>query len=142
MHHRWLILIVAVVSLTGCASSSASTPQATTTTPQATTTSPPRRDANVITAEELATVMQGDLLLAIQQLRPAFLQTRGMTSTGVGTAPEFLQVYVNGVRTGDASVLRQIAVIDVREVRRLSATEATQRYGTGHTMGAILVTRK
>jgi hypothetical protein len=51
-------------------------------------------------------------------------------------------VYVNGVRSGDVNSLHQIQVIDVREVRRLSATEATQRYGTGHTMGAILVTRK
>ena len=135
MHHRWIVLPAAAAVLAGCASSTGSTPQAT-------TTSAPRRDTNVITAEELATVTQGDLYLAVQQLRPTFLQTRGATSTGVGTAPEVLQVYVNGIRTGDVSSLHQIQVIDVREVRRLSATEATQRYGTGHTMGAILVTRK
>jgi hypothetical protein len=135
MPHRWIVLPVAAACLAGCASSTGSTPQGTTTTT-------PRRDTNVITAEELATVAQGDLFLAVQQLRPTFLQTRGMTSTGVGTAPEVLQVYVNGIRTGDVNALHQIQVIDVKEVRRLSATEATQRFGTGHTMGAILVTRK
>ena len=134
MHHRWIILSAAAW-LAACASSSGSTAQAT-------TTSSPRRDTNVITAEELANVAQGDLYLAVQQLRPTFLQTRGVTSTGVATAPEVLQVYVNGVRTGDVNTLHQIQAIDVREVRRLSATEATQRFGTGHTMGAILVTRK
>ena len=135
MRHRWLVLSAAAPLLAGCASSSGSTAQTTTTASS-------RRDTNVITAEELATVAQGDLYLAVQQLRPTFLQTRGATSTGVGTAPEVLQVYVNGVRSGDVNSLHQIQVIDVREVRRLSATEATQRYGTGHTMGAILVTRK
>jgi hypothetical protein len=135
MHHRWIVLPVAAAFLAGCASSASSTAQATTTTA-------PRRETTVITAEELATVAQGDLFLAVQQLRPTFLQTRGATSTGVGTAPEVLQVYVNGIRTGDVNALHQIQVIDVKEVRRLSATEATQRFGTGHTMGAILVTRK
>jgi hypothetical protein len=32
--------------------------------------------------------------------------------------------------------------MEVQEVRRLSASEATQAYGTGHTMGAIVVKRK
>jgi hypothetical protein len=51
-------------------------------------------------------------------------------------------VYVDGVRRGDLQVLRQINAIDVKEVRHLSATEATQRFGTGNTMGAIVVTSK
>jgi hypothetical protein len=134
MRHSWLVLLVATVGLAGCASSAG--------TSQQSGTAAPRRDTNLITADELATVQQGDLYSAVQQLRPSFLQTRGPTSTGVGTAPEVLQVYVNGVRTGDVSALRQLQAVDVKEVRRLSATEATQRYGTGHTMGAILVTRK
>lgn len=131
MHHRWIVLLAASVGLASCASSATQQSGAA-----------PRRDTSVITAEELATIPQGDLYSAIEQLRPTFLQTRGVTSPGVGTAPEVLNVYVNGTRSGDVNVLHQIQVIDVKEVRRLSATEATQRFGTGHTMGAILVTRK
>src|SRR5439155_13777521 len=102
----------------------------------------PRRDNSVISADEIASVHQGDLYGAIQQLRPMFLQTRGSTSLGIGTAPEVIQVYVDGIRMGDPNSLHQLQPSDVKEVRRLSASEATQKYGTGHSLGAILVTRK
>ena len=134
MHNQWFVLLAACAVLAGCASSAGTTQQST--------TAAPRRDTSVITAEELAAIAQRDLYSAIQQLRPSFLQTRGPTSPGIGTAPEVLNVYVNGVRSGDVTALRQILVADVKEVRRLSASDATQRFGTGHTMGAILVTLK
>jgi hypothetical protein len=101
-----------------------------------------RRNSDVITLDELATVGHYDLYAAINQLRPAYLVTRGVTSLGVATAPEVIQVYVDGARKGDLQVLHQINASDVKEVRHLSATEATQRFGTGNTMGAIVVTRK
>ena len=74
-------------------------------------------------------------------LRPAFLVVRGTSSFG-NAAAEVVQVYVDGVRRGDLQVLHQINAVDVKEVRHLSSTEATQRFGTGNTMGAIVVTRK
>src|SRR5438046_604807 len=117
----------------GCASAASSRTQTPTT---------PRRDANLITVEELTTVRQADLYAAIQQLRPTFLQTRGISSTGVGTIPEYIRVYVDGMLQGDVNVLKNMPASDIKEVRHLSATEATQKYGTGNTMGAILVTRK
>jgi hypothetical protein len=100
----------------------------------------PKPSSDLITAAELATVPQSDLYAAIQQLRSGFFRTRGITAPGAGSAPEEMQVYVNGTKKGNLDALHQIQAIDVREVRRLSATEATQRYGTGHTMGAIVVT--
>ncbi len=130
------ILLLSAIALGGCASSGSGTAA------QQSTAAAPRRDTNVITAQELATVQQGDLYAAVQQLRPGFFQTRGVTSPGIGAAPEYIQVYVDGVRTGDLNALHQLQANDVKEVRRLSATDATQKYGTGHTMGAILVTRK
>jgi hypothetical protein len=133
MLHRRFIAFAATIALAACASSSGTT---------SSSGAAPRRDSSLITAEELATIMQGDLYSAVQQLRPTFLQTRGITSPGVGSAPEVLVVYVNGIRTGDVQALHQIPVNEAKEVRRLSASEATQRFGTGHTMGAILVTRK
>jgi len=95
----------------------------------------------VITAEELSSTAPGDLYTAIDRLRPAFFQTRG-TSTFGHAQPEVLKVYVENVARGDVSTLRDINANDVLEVRRLSASEATQRFGTGNTLGAILVTLK
>ena len=129
-------LLVSFLVLGGCATGGTRTE--TTGTSSATTQ---RGGGDVITSEELAKVAHNDLYAAINQLRPTFLVTRGASSFGNG-APEVVQVYVDGVRRGDLQVLHQINAIDVKEVRHLSSTEATQRFGTGNTMGAIVVTRK
>ena len=47
-----------------------------------------------------------------------------------------------GILVGDTSVLKQYQARDIKEVPRLSAADATQKYGTGHSQGAILVTRR
>jgi hypothetical protein len=134
MLRRYSTLLIAF-AIAGCASTSTSSSE-TATTPA------PRRDTNVITADELAKSSASDLYAAIQSLRPSFLQTRGMTSPGIGTAPEVLNVYIDGIKAGDVSILHSLRAYDVKEVRKLSASDATQKYGTGHTMGAIVVTRK
>jgi hypothetical protein len=136
MSRRHLLLLITSAALAGCASSAA-TPSV-----EQSGTRPARRDANVITMDELVASPQGDLLSAVQTLRPAFLQTRGASSFGIATAPEAIQLYVDGVHVGDVSVLRQYQARDVKEVRKLSAADATQKYGTGHSQGAILVTRR
>ena len=135
--NRILILLSGALVLGGCASNAATTPASTPAT-----TNGPRRVTDLITSDELATVAHDDLYAAISQLRPTYFVTRGVTSPGVGTAPEVVQVYVDGAHRGDLQSLHQIQASDVKEVRHLSATEATQRYGTGHTMGAILVTTR
>ena len=43
---------------------------------------------------------------------------------------------------GGPDMLQQIPITEFKEIRYLSATDATQRFGTGHTAGAIIVTRK
>jgi hypothetical protein len=127
------MLWLAALALVGCASAS---------TGSASQTQGSTRDMNVISAQELATALDADLYTAIQRLRPAFFQTRGASSLGVNTAPEAIQVYVDDTKSGDINSLRQIRPNEVLEVRRLSASEATQRFGTGHTMGAIIVKRR
>ena len=131
---RTSLILLSFVLAAGCA-----TPAGAPTSQEQ---SAPRRDTNVITVDELTSAPETDLYAAIQRLRPAFFQTRGMTSPGIGTAPEMIQVYVDGSRAGGVDALRSLRTLDVKEVRRLSASEATQRYGTGNTMGAIVVTRK
>jgi hypothetical protein len=39
-------------------------------------------------------------------------------------------------------MLEQIVASDVKQIEWLSASDATQRFGTGHPHGAILITRR
>lgn len=130
------LLVIATLAAAGCASGSAGSSTST----QAGAPSTARRsNPSVITAEELARIEVSDALQAIQRLRPQFLQTRGATSFQQSSE---VVVYVDGSRLGAPSALRDVTVNDIKEIRYLSATEATQRYGTGHSSGAIVVTRK
>ena len=130
---RAAVSILAVAVTAGCASGGTSGSSA------------PRHAQNVITADELETVDVNDAYQAVQRLRPQFLtSTRGPTRmrSGAGTAEAGIQVYLNDQRVGGVTALQQIPKNDVKEIRFLSASEATTRYGTGNTSGAIVVTRK
>jgi len=84
-------------------------------------------------AEELRAAHVPNLLKAIQRIRPRFLETR------VPRRDQFAVVYVDGTPVGDVLQLRDIPVIDVVEVVFLGASDATTRFGTDHTGGALLV---
>src|SRR5579885_1002629 len=130
MHRPILILAcAALVPLAACAGSAASTGAAGSPAPQQQS----RGSADVITTEELAQSAGTDLYAAIQRSRPSFLQVRGNNTFG-NSAPgsNDIQVYVDGMHRGGLSVLREINSADVAEVRHLSASEATQRFGTGN----------
>ena len=100
----------------------------------------PRGSRDLITAEELATIDVQNALQAVQRLRPNFLRFPGAMSITQGQAS--VVVYVESTRMGGPDMLQQIPITEVKEIRYLSATDATQRFGTGHTAGAIIVTRK
>jgi hypothetical protein len=127
----------------GCASSGTTAGQAG--EPQTTVVSAPnrpRKDPNVITAEELATRPTLTARQAIEQLRPQFLRVRGTTTLGNAATTDVIWVYVDGNRMGTVEVLGNIGVHEIREIRYLNPSEATNRYGTGHVQGAILITRR
>jgi hypothetical protein len=48
-------------------------------------------------------------------------------------------VYLNNVRHGGVMSLRDILVTDIQEIRFISASDATTRWGTGHGSGVIMV---
>lgn len=74
----------------------------------------------------------GSLLEALRGLRPQYLTPRG----GRGE----VAVYVDHIRVlGGVSDLATIRTGTVAEVRFLTPTEATIRFGTGHMAGAIVV---
>ena len=51
-------------------------------------------------------------------------------------------VYVDNVPLGTVEVLKSLSTSDVAEVRKMSAAEATTRWGTGHPGGVVYVTTR
>lgn len=115
-----------------------------------------RRDRDLITRDELVQSSQKstDLYQAVRSLRSHFLQgPRGPRSinadparTGSGSVgtlragetPKAV-LYVNGSRSGDIEMMRNIQTINVEEVRYLNPNAASMQFGQGHDGGAILV---
>lgn len=94
----------------------------------------PRGTANRIIRAELEPLQQLDAYQAIQRLRPNWLRTRG------SQAP---QVMVDGSRqAGGLDVLRSYRAADIEEIRFMSGTDATTRFGTGYDGGAILISTR
>ena len=122
----------------GCASS----PSGSSATASPSSQTRVRGSRDRITAEELATIDVQNALQAVQRLRPNFLQTRGAASSSITQGPQEIVVYVDQTRMGGPGTLAQIPIAEVKEIQYLSATDATQRFGTGHGAGAIIVTRK
>lgn len=97
--------------------------------------------SGALTAQDLAASSQEDLYTALQHLRPLWLQVRG----GKGSLQEAatLSVFVDGLQQQEGvQFLRTLRTVDVQEVRYLTATEATTRYGTNMTGGALEIVTK
>ncbi len=93
------------------------------------------RNPNLITTDELRALNVSNAYEAVERLRPMFLRTRGVQSA---TAEAQLPVvYIDGIRQGGPEVMRTLPLTDVQEIRYISAADATTRYGTNHTGGAI-----
>jgi hypothetical protein len=101
---------------------------------------PARRSASLITEEDIAKVSARDAHHAVQLLRPDWLRARG--SATINGAPQTVVVYLNNQRYGGPETLKQFQAMAVKELRYMSASEATNRFGTGHNSGAILVRTK
>jgi hypothetical protein len=105
---------------------------------------PARGTANIITEAEINTGAYQNALEAVQNLRPAMLIPRGVggNETGTNVASIPIVVYQDDVRLGELTNLQNIPANRIKEIRFLNARDATTRYGTGHTSGAIVVTTK
>jgi hypothetical protein len=101
----------------------------------------PNRGSNILTAEEIGELVVQTAYEAVERSRPQWLVARGSGSIQ-NPVPQTPVVYVDGVRMGDVSELRRIWANVVQRMEFLSASDATNRYGTNHTGGAILVTTR
>jgi len=105
-------------------------------------------DRDVISEEEIRRSSATDAYRLVSSLRPAWLRERGAvtlrtadTDDGPALLNPQIVVYIDGTRLGDVSDLETVATTGLTSIRRLSPSEATQRFGTGHPRGAILLTR-
>lgn len=98
-----------------------------------------RRDANVITAEEIATITAQTLYDAVRNLRPQWMMRSRPTAMLQQNQGELI-VYLDRTRFGNMESLRQINPGSVQAVRYYSPSAAEGRFGPGHLLGAIEVT--
>ena len=73
----------------------------------------------------------------IQHLRPLFLAT----TRAMGSSSQ-RWVYINGMRAGGLDALHAVPSRTIREIRLLDARESTQLFGSGHSLGVILITTR
>ncbi|HEU4566294.1 MAG TPA: hypothetical protein VFS05_16645 [Gemmatimonadaceae bacterium] len=91
-----------------------------------------------ITAEEIAATQATNAYEVTRLLRPSWLAGRGPQSLRAEVSP-YPVVYVDDQRMGGLEWLRTISAESVAEIRFVSASDATTRWGTGHPAGVILV---
>ncbi|MBA3560037.1 MAG: hypothetical protein H0W30_15730 [Gemmatimonadaceae bacterium] len=94
-----------------------------------------------VSGEEIAASQATNMAEAIRLLRPTWLRARGPQSIRTSVSP-YPVVYMDGLRVGEPSSLRDIPCMTVAEVRFINAADATTRWGTGHATGVIHVTTR
>lgn len=99
-----------------------------------------RGQSDVVTGEELERWPDEDLFTLIQRIRPTWLQSRPpLSSQG---SPSIVVVLDGVPQDAGLDLLHGFRVGDVEEVRRLNARDATTRFGTNMTAGAIVIVTK
>jgi hypothetical protein len=129
MRHRALTLFIAVCVISGGCTSPGRQAR-------------PLVSRNVIMADEIARVNATTALDAIQRLQPRMLtKQRGPSSINFEDQSQIV-VYVDGTRYGGIDSLSLIQATSILEIRFLSASEATLKYGMGNSAGAIDITSR
>ncbi len=110
----------------------------------------PKSRPNLISEEEIAAVggTIENAYVLIQRLRPAMLRARSasmnMSSDASSSSVDRneVQVYLDNQSMGGIEGLRNIQVSQIKEIRLLTASDATTLFGTGNAGGAIQVVGK
>jgi len=100
----------------------------------------PRSSSTRLIAADFDSDVGLDVYAIVQRYRPRWLQVRGGTTA---QGPARIAVIIDGTRQqGSVEILRSIRGSEVDEIRYLNARDATTRYGTDMTGGAIEVITK
>ncbi len=106
---------------------------------------PPSRQQDVISEAEISSraAEASNALQVVQKLRPQMLRSRGRFSPADSSGTTLIpKVVVDDVAYGNVDALANLNATAIREIRFLSAADATTRWGTGYPGGVILVTMK
>jgi hypothetical protein len=103
-----------------------------------------RSSNNVITRKEIEGTSGSNAYEIIQRLRPTFLSKRGAMRSAPTNGTNAVEavdlvVYLNNNRLGGSDQLKNISPSDIGEIRYYSASDATTKWGLGHTAGAVQV---
>jgi hypothetical protein len=144
---RARVVMGAVVVATGLGCSSGGASRAATNAAGATPAAArqPSRSQDLITEGEISSraADASNALQIIQKLRPQMLRSRGRFSPNDTSDQASLpKVVVDDVSYGAIESLANLNANQVREIRYLSASDATTKWGTGYPGGAILVMTK
>jgi len=96
------------------------------------------RSSDALDCAEIRSARVDNAYEAVMRFRPEFLRPRGAHVPGdpSGAAP---MVYVDNVRQGGPDMLRTIPAGAIVDIRYLSATTASDRFGPMHPGGVIVV---
>ena len=156
--HAILALCIAGAGLSACASAGGNSGG----------TTAPASSRYLLTAADLGNAKADNLYDAIVKLRPEFLRGHGENtsfiqqnisggskdpgSTGMGTSSSAgaaaissavpVIAYRDNSRLASVDDLKQILLSQVAQVRYMPGPEASVRFGTNHSAGAIIVTSK
>lgn len=120
--------VMALVGGGACASAGETAPQ-----------TPGGRDAD-ITPEELESTTVDDAMEAVSLLRPHWLRARPART--MNDPSPVVGVVIDGMARATRSDLAQLPIGQVERISFMSASDATIRFGTGYTGGAIIVTTR
>lgn len=101
----------------------------------------PRRNRNVLTSEELAPLENFTAWDAVQRLRPMWMRPGGIRNSANPTG-HYPTVFVDGSPYGEMESLQTFRVISIEEMRYVSGSDATIRYGGDYQGGVILITTR
>ena len=134
MLSRRILMATALAAMVACTSNPAPSPVAG--APSAT------RHEDVITAQELSApgVASSNLLEAVQRLRPNFLVTRGAISIRNKNAGK-VHVSYDGGPLYEVSTMTSYMPSTIAEVRHLTASDATQKFGIAANAGGVIIVK-
>lgn len=149
MSSKLLCAVVIVTVISACAKSappeSAPSPSGAIMTADAQPVTPEgRRDRDVITKDEMARANVGSqsVLEVVTNLRPAFLNVRGMHNVAAaGGDPEAGKVHasIDGNKLISLDELRSVLAATVKEIRFLNPSAAMQRFGGSAREGPVIL---
>jgi hypothetical protein len=94
----------------------------------------PRRNPNLIATEEVRAAYWTNAFDIVQNLRASWLTRRNGLPPGTE-----IPVYLDQQRIGGTASLRQIEKTLIHEIRYIDPNTATNRWGLGHSAGAIQI---